>query len=71
MPASIAEHFADLRDPRVERTRRHELLEIVTIAILAVICGADSWDQVEEFARGRIVWLRTFLRLEGGAPSEF
>ena len=43
-PASIAAHFADLPDPRVERTRHHALLEIITIAILAVICGADSWD---------------------------
>lgn len=69
-PASIAAHFADLPDPRVERTRHHALLEIITIAILAVICGADSWDQIEEFARGRLPWLRTFLRLEKGAPSD-
>jgi len=69
-PASIANHFAELRDPRVARTRRHELLEVVTIAILAVICGADSWDQIEEFARGRLAWLRTFLLLEHGYPSD-
>jgi predicted transposase YbfD/YdcC len=69
-PASIATHFADLQDPRVARTRRHELLEVVTIAILSVICGADSWDQMEVFAVARLPWLQTFLRLEHGAPSD-
>lgn len=63
------EHFAALPDPRVERTRRHELLDIVTIALCAVICGADSWVDVELFGRVKEPWLRTFLPLSGGIPS--
>jgi predicted transposase YbfD/YdcC len=66
---SLREHFATLTDPRVERTRRHELLDIVTMAVCAVICGADSWVDVELFGRSKERWLRTFLALPGGIPS--
>lgn len=69
-PTSITTHFADLPEPRVARTRRHELLDVITIAILAVICGANGWDEMEVFGRARLPWLRTFLRLEHGAPSD-
>ena len=65
----LREHFATLADPRVERTRRHELLDIVSIALCAVICGADSWVDVESFGRAKEAWLRTFLPLPGGIPS--
>ena len=41
--APIAEYFAALDDPRIERTKRHKLLDIVTIAICGTICGADNW----------------------------
>ena len=41
---TILDHFADLDDPRVERTRRHKLVDIIAIAICATICGADSWS---------------------------
>jgi len=57
-----------LDDPRVDRTRRHELGDIVVIAILAVICGSDGWDDIVEFAEVRETWLRTFLKLPGGLP---
>src|SRR6476659_8517641 len=66
---SFREHFATLEDPRVERTRQHGLLDIVTIALCAVICGADSWVDVELFGRSKEAWLRTFLELPGGIPS--
>ena len=46
---SILDHFADLDDPRVERTRRHKLVDIIAIAICATICGADSWVHVDLF----------------------
>ena len=45
---SIRDYFAELPDPRVERTKRHQLLDILTIALCAVICGADSWVEVEQ-----------------------
>ena len=66
---AIARHFADLPDPRVRRTREHDLIDIITLAICAFICGADGWTDVEEFGRDKERWLRTFLRLPGGIPS--
>lgn len=67
--AQIREHFGQLTDPRVERTRRHALLDIIAIAICAVICGADSWVEVKQFGRDKETWLRTFLPLANGIPS--
>ncbi len=66
---SLREHFASLPDPRVERPKRHHLLAIITIAVCAVICGADSWVDVELFGRAKLSWLRTFLALPNGIPS--
>jgi predicted transposase YbfD/YdcC len=66
---SIRDHFATLPDPRVDRTKRHQLLDIVTIALCAVICGADSWVDVELFGQAKWAWLRTFLALPNGIPS--
>jgi predicted transposase YbfD/YdcC len=65
----MAQHFASLTDPRVERTREHELLDIVTIAICAVICSAETWVDLEEYGKSKETWLRTFLRLPHGIPS--
>jgi hypothetical protein len=69
-PTSIDLHFTDLPDPRVQRTRTHLLLDIVTIAILAVIAGAKGWDDMETYAKLQEPWLREFLELPGGAPSD-
>src|SRR4051794_18400321 len=66
---SIDTHFAGLTDPRVERTRVHRLGELVTIALCAVLCGADDWVAVETFGRAKAAWLRTFLTLPGGIPA--
>lgn len=41
--ASITHHFSDLTDPRIDRTKRHKLLDIIVIAICGIICGADDW----------------------------
>jgi predicted transposase YbfD/YdcC len=66
---SLAHHFADLTDPRIDRSRLHELLDIVAIAICAVVAGADSWDDIEDFGNAKIDWLGTFLELPHGIPS--
>ncbi len=66
---TLQEHFAALEDPRVERTKRHQLLAIITIALCAVICGADTWVDVEEFGYAKRTWLETFLELPNGIPS--
>lgn len=64
-------HFASLEDPRSNHGKRHVLVDIVAIAILAVICGADDWVAVEVFAQARAVWLHTFLDLPFGIPSQY
>ena len=66
---SLADHFATLDDPRVERTKLHPLLSIVVIAICAVVSGAESWDDIEQFGEIRAEWLATFLDLPHGIPS--
>jgi predicted transposase YbfD/YdcC len=67
--AGLRDHFAPLKDPRVERTKHHHLLDIIVIAVCAVICGADSWVEIEEFGNAKLVWFRTFLDLPNGIPS--
>jgi predicted transposase YbfD/YdcC len=66
---SIMEHFAEVSDPRIERNKLHDLHEIMVIAICAVICGADTWEDVEAFGRAKEAWLKTMLKLENGIPS--
>jgi len=56
-------------DPRVARTRKHELPELLFIALAAVLCGAEGWTQVEEFGKASRAWLETFLELPNGIPS--
>ena len=63
-------HFASLEGPRVERTGRHQLLDITVIAILSIISGGDVWEDMEAFGECHEAWLRTFLELSGGLPSE-
>ena len=67
--ASVMDYFRDLEDPRIERSKRRQLLDIVAIAICAVICGADSWVYVEMFGKSKEEWFRTFLDLPNGIPS--
>jgi len=67
--ARLRSHVAALPDPRVERAKRHDLLDIVAIALCAVICGADTWVDVEAFGTAKAGWLRTFLALPNGIPS--
>lgn len=65
----LARAFAGLTDPRVDRTKRHELTDIVVIALCATICGADSWVEVEAFGHAKRDWLKGFLKLPNDIPS--
>ena len=67
--ASFQTYSADIEDPRVERTRRYELLDLIVIAICAVICGADDWVDVEAWGNAKLDWLRQYLPLPSGIPS--
>jgi predicted transposase YbfD/YdcC len=66
---SIEKHFSKIEDPRVDRTKLHNLLDILVIAICAVICGADNWEEVQLFGDAKKAWLKTFLELPNGIPS--
>ncbi len=68
-PSGLMRYFSDLKDPRMNRTKRHELSDIITIAICAVICGADGWTEVAMFGECKELWFRTFLDLPNGIPS--
>ena len=68
-PAAIKRHFRKLRDPRLRRRRRHELLDIIVIAICAVIGDCDTWEDIGVFAQKRQDWLRRFQALPHGVPS--
>ena len=70
LPDSITEHFAELDDPRRETAnRRHEFVDILTVALCAVIGGANHWTTVVTFAEAKEAWFRRFLRLPNGIPS--
>ena len=62
-------YFSNLQDPRVERTKVHFLEDIIFIAIASVLCGAETWDDMEDFGKSKEAWLKTFLQLPEGIPS--
>ncbi len=64
------EYFTQIKDPRVERTRYHLLIDIITIAIMFVIAGAEGWEDIEEYGISKQEWLKTFLQLPLGIPRE-
>lgn len=67
---SMSEHFEPLTDPRRQNDNlRHNFVDMLAIALSAVICGADNWVAVTVFARSKEQWLRTFLELPNGIPS--
>ena len=68
-PFTIQHHFRKLKDPRINRRKRHLLLDIIVIALCAVVCGAKDWQQIETFGKQRLAWLRGFLQLSNGIPS--
>ena len=63
-------HFRELKDPRVERTRDHKLIDIIAIAILALISGAAGWQGMEDYGQSKQQWLEQFLELPKGIPSD-
>ena len=65
----IEEHFSRVQDPRIERSKEHKLIDIISIAICAVICGAEGWVDIENFGKSKITWLKTFWELPNGIPS--
>jgi predicted transposase YbfD/YdcC len=65
---TIRDFFSNLTEPR-ESNKRHLLIDIVTIALCAVICSADTWEEIEEFGHAKYEWFQAFLELPHGIPS--
>ena len=66
---ALVDCFTEIIDPRIERTKQHLLTDILSLSVLAVIAGAEGWEDIEDFGRQKQVWLQQFLRLPNGIPS--
>jgi hypothetical protein len=66
----LASIFAAVEDPRIERTKLHQLVDILMIAVCGVICGADGWVEIEEFGKAKAAWFQSWLALPNGIPSQ-
>jgi predicted transposase YbfD/YdcC len=66
---NITDYFESLPDPRLDRTRRHKLIDILVITIAACLSGCEDWNDIEMYGETKEDWLRTFLELPGGIPS--
>ena len=65
----IVDHFERLEDPRIDRTKRHKLIDIMGITICAVLCGADTWVDIAAVGEAKYDWFKKFLELPNGIPS--
>jgi hypothetical protein len=66
---TLVQHFGAVKDPRCSGKIEHRLLDILVIAVCAVIACAESWDDIALYGRSKLAWLRTFLELPNGIPS--
>ncbi len=66
---SLVEQFKSITDPRVNRTKDHDLIDILVIAVCALLCAAESFNDMEDFGKAKENWFRSFLRLRNGIPS--
>ncbi len=69
METNLHKFFSQIPDPRINRKRKHLLIDIIILCILAVICGAESWDSIEAFGKAKHKFLSKFLKLPNGIPS--
>lgn len=67
--ANPLDYFKTLPDPRVNRTQLHDFQEVITIVLIAVICGCDEWTSIETYGNSKKEFLQTILKLENGIPS--
>lgn len=69
METNLHKHFGTLDDPRIDRTKKHPLINIIIIAVCGVICGAENWVAIERFGEAKKSWFASFLDLTNGIPS--
>jgi len=70
MSPSIVDHFSSLEDHRINRHKKHELIDIIVLSLSAVISGAEGWTDIVEFGHSKLDWLRKFVPLENGIPVD-
>ena len=66
---SLIDHLSSIKDPRVNRTKDHELVDILMLAICALLCRAETFNDMEDFGNAKYDWFKTFLSLRNGIPS--
>jgi len=69
MSPTFLHHFHPITDPRIERCKKHDLLDILLLAITAVISGAEGWEDIEDFGHLKLDWLRKYRPFEAGIPK--
>ena len=69
LTSNIFTHFEKIKDPRLNRKKKHNLSDIFFMTLSAVICGADNWVMIREFCKSKEIWLTELLGLEHGIPS--
>lgn len=66
---SLIDELKTITDPRMDRTKDHDLIDILVIAICALLCAAESFNDMEDFGKAKQEWFKTFLKLRNGIPS--
>ena len=66
---SLIEYMQKVPDPRAPYNQKHNFIDIIIIAVTAILCGMDTWNEIEDWAYSKKEWLETFLELPGGIPS--
>ena len=69
MRPEILSYFFSMKDPRIERKKLHPLENIIFISIAAVICGAETWEEIEDFGKVKFNWLSGILDMKNGVPA--
>jgi predicted transposase YbfD/YdcC len=67
--ASLVAHFAQVPDPRIERRKDHDLIDILVIAVCTLLCAGETFNDMEDFGKAKYDWFKTFLGLRNGIPS--
>jgi hypothetical protein len=67
--STIEQDFSEIEDPRVERSKRHLLIDIITLTLCAIIGGAETWEEIELYGNKKYKWFKNFLKLPNGIPS--
>jgi len=69
MKNNFITHFSVIEDPRIERCKKHQLIDILFLSVCAVLTGAEGWEDIEDFGLAKLDWLRKYLPFENGIPK--